>query len=281
MNTIKDFEELISKPEYRFKMPENVYKRKFELCNHWTDPKIFDLWDNLTEKNGRIPTPEEYIEEGFEITRKHWFKRSVVGAYNTIIYTKGKKEAITLYWTEDKQKAIRWRLGKMYASFIAEESALISVAEVFPDSLVLTSKELDIVAGIDVAVVDRNRNKSIYIHVAKDNQWTEANIKTKAGKRMWLRDKNGRKQYHQRQWNSAHTVFGYTDYESNSTKNINGHLVFRKEYIEQQGLNAMNNSSQTFLNNELVSFDNWLREKYIDEEGVCSMITYKFGELVV
>lgn len=280
IKTIIELRQLLNGWDYDFEMPDYKYIREFEKCNRWTHPDTLTLWDDILQETGYPPAPKDYLEQAFELTREFWHWDSDAGRISSKSYSGGQMQITYIAWTDDIEIAIKNRLARMYRSFMAEYSAQVILVDLFPDSVIMASSELDLVVGVDLAVLNKKHDSSFLVHVTKQTEWTESNIRNKAMKKMWLKDVGGRKHYYQREWNASHVVFGYTEEESDSTENINGHLIFRPDYVNDTALEAMAYGEQTYNDNEMVDFNNWLKKNHIKEHGARDMIVFKFGKFM-
>lgn len=280
INTIIELEELLATEEYKFEMPKKNYIKAFEQCNTWTNPEAFKIWDIMISEKGYPPTLAEYTERMFKATKDFWYADGKDGRMSTALYSNGGMQYTYLEWNEGIEVAVRNRLARMYRSFIAEYSAQILIAEQFPESIIMASNEIDLVVGVDLAVMNKTYDTSFLVHVTKSNRWTEKNIKRKSIKKTWLKDKNGKRHWYQRSWNASHTIFAYTEYDSEHTKVVNGHMVFRDEYIYERVMEAMANGNQTYKSNEMMTFHNWLKRNNLKEYGIKDMIIFKHGKIM-
>lgn len=214
--SINELEELLSREEYRFESPERCYVKKFEETNKWTDNKVLELFDTIIEETGLPPTPSEYMERAFQLTRDYWFLDSTKGRISNSKYRNGVWQIEYLHWSEDMVKAIKWRLGRMYQSLMAEYSAVCIVHTLKPKAWLLSSSQLDLALGVDLVVMDKSDNKTVYVHVTKNTGWSFEALRDKGTKTVWLKNINNKKVYWQRRFTDSHVVFVY-DVEDTET----------------------------------------------------------------
>lgn len=273
--TIDGLKELLSTSEYKYEAPERHYIKEFERLNNWTSKDVLSLWDKHIEEVGVPPTPEYYIEEGVRLTKEHWFKDSEKGRLGVYRWDSYWSSWSVTYipWRDEFEKAIRWRLSRMYESFMAEYSALAIIGKYYPFSFVYASNDMDLIMGVDIAVVEND--KVIYLHVTKNSQWAEQSLAEKAEKSTYAKSITGKKIWWKRRWTDSHAPLFYDLFDSETTKSVNGHHIFREEYIQEVI------DSKLFENNidnyksgpsELADFHDFLTANRIHELGVESMV---------
>ena len=263
--------ELLQQDEYAYTSPERLYIRDFEYHNTWTTPEVLELWDTMTDTLGYPPNPTDYIMTGLKLTMEYWYKDSDQGLLPKYTMTNRGWETTYLQWSPNIEQAIMWRLGRMYESFMAEYSLVSLLKTLYPDFLLVGSNKMDLVMGVDLAVASKEHNKTFYIHVTKDSEWALTNIKKKADKRMWLKDKNNLKQYWQRRYTESHIPFLYDKYESTKSTNINGHYTFKEDYIIQMVEHMLEQATDTYTDSELIDFHNYLLHYDLHQGGIADM----------
>lgn len=275
-NTILSIEELtrlLQTEEYRFELPKRHYIKEFEDYNGWTCKRTLNLWENTLDKTGVPPTPNEYIEEGLRLTKKFWFKNSDEGrlAKHTML----SRSWVTTYltWSEDIEKAVKWRLGRMYTSHMAEYSVLSIIHTDFPTVTLLSSSEIDLVLGVDIVTINNMTKKIAYIHITKDGKYAEAGIKRKGQKIVYLKSKNGKKHYWNRQLTDSHLVLLYDSFKSDKTTIVNGHCLFAREFIVKKLASKFEEDIDLSTEeNELQKFHAYLVGNKINKGGIKKMI---------
>lgn len=268
------FMELLNTEEYKYEAPKKTYIREFEQLNRWTSDEVLNLWDEHIERVGVPPTAEYYIEEGLRLTKEHWFKDSEKGrlaVYKWDSYW-GSWNITYIPWRDEFEEGIRWRLSRMYESFMAEYSALVIIGECYPFSLVFASHDMDLVLGVDMVVVEDD--KVIYLHVTKNSEWAWQNLQNKAEKSMYMKNVAGKKYWWKRRWTESHEPLFYDLFDSDTTQYVNGYCIFREEYVQEVIDNKLSQDIDDYKcgTSELADFHRFLKDNWIYEHGIASML---------
>lgn len=277
IKTIKEIEQAMNNFEYFYQSPERTYIKEFEDCNKWTTKEVLSLFDTQTKENdGLPPTPYQYLFHAIRLTEEFWYSNSADGriSYNKLI--DGRWETIYLTWSETMKSAIFWRLSRMYESMMVEYVAVCTVHSLYPEAHILTSSDIDLVLGVDIVLVkeENNQPKTLFLHVTKNSSWAMTNIKNKAEKQMYRKDKFGNNCIWKRRFTDSHNVLLYDKKETNTTRNLNGHYLLKTEYIQFMCEQMLNKSLEVFgvEGTELTDFNNYLVNNGINNKGISQMI---------
>ena len=267
------FIELLNTEEYRYKAPEKHYIREFEQLNRWTSDEALNLWDEHIERVGVPPTAEYYIEEGLRLTKEHWFRDSEKGRLAVYKWDSYWSSWNITYipWKDEFEEGIRYRLSRMYESFMAEYSALAIIGKHYPFSQVFASHDMDLVLGVDMVVVEDD--KVVYLHVTKNSEWAEQNLQSKSEKSIHMKNVSGKKCWWKRRWTESHEPLFYDLFESDTTESVNGHHIFREDYVQEVIDYKLTLDIDTYKcgTSELADFHRYLKENWIQEHGIASM----------
>lgn len=268
------FIELLNKEEYRYEAPEKTYIRELEQLNRWTSDEVLNLWDDHIEREGVPPTPDYYIEEGLRLTKEYWFKDSEKGrlaVYKWDSYW-GSWNITYIPWKDEFEEGIRYRLSRMYESFMAEYSALAIIGKYYPFSLVFADKAMDLVLGVDIVVVEND--KVIYLHVTKNSEWAWQNLQRKSEKSIQMKNVTGKKYLWKRRWTESHETLFYDLFDSDTTQYVNGHCIFREDYVQEVIDNKLSQDIDDYKcrTSELADFHRFLKDNWIQEHGIENMI---------
>lgn len=268
------FIELLNTEEYRYEAPEKHYVREFEQLNRWTSDEALNLWDEHVERVGVPPTAEYYIEECLRLTKEHWFKDSEKGRLAVYKWDSYWSSWNVTYipWKDEFEQGIRYRLSRMYESFMAEYSALAIIGKYYPFSQVFASQDMDLVLGVDMVVVEDD--KVVYLHVTKNSKWAGQNLQRKAEKSMYMKNVTGKKYWWERKWTESHEPLLYDLFDSDTTESVNGHHIFREDYIQEVIDNKLSQDIDGYKcgTSELADFHRFLKNNWIHEHGIKDMI---------
>lgn len=266
--------ELLKTDEYRYEAPEKHYVREFEQLNRWTSDEALNLWDEHIERVGVPPTAEYYIEEGLRLTKEYWFHGSEKGVLSVYKWSSqiGGMNVTYIPWTDEIGQGVRWRLSRMYESFMAEYSALAIIGKHYPESLVFADKAMDFVLGVDMVVVEND--KVVYLHVTKNSEWAGKNLQSKSEKSIHMKNVTGKKYWWERRWTESHEPLFYDLFESDTTESVNGHHIFKESYVQGVIENKLVGELDGYKcgTSELADFHRYLKENWIHEHGIESMI---------
>lgn len=286
LSTHKELVELLKRPEYKFEMPERHYIEEYEKCNFAAPFKAMTLFDDMLEETGRVPEPQEYLDRTIQMTKENFYHNSPEGKLYLNKGTKGRGISTNyLQWSDSMEKAVRWRAGRTYRSMLAEYSALLHFKDVFPNSLILAGDLMDFVAGVDITILDRDLNISIQAHITKESPWAEKNISDKLTRTSGRYGYGGRYYPWEREWSDAHIIVAYNENPSpfptneiQSSMNVNGNILFKEEFIRDLSAQAVKQTDETFMNNGMVRFDNYLKKYGISKQGARGLIIYEEGK---
>lgn len=275
--TNKQLKELVLRPEYTYKEVERHHIPEFEKFNKWAPQEVYNLFDIMTKANEGIPpTPEEYLDTAVQKTKEFWYKDSDEGRLTKWTMGPHGWESTYLTWSEGMEKAVRWRLSRMYQSMMSELSALSTIHELLPDAYLFTSKDIDLVLGVDIVIALKTSNIILYTHVAKDSSWVEQNLTKKANRSVPAFSKHNTKHIWNRRWSNSHMVFRYDLFDSVKTEMVNGHALFKEEYVREVLTNKLQEDNLDHVQgqSEFSDFHNFLTNFNINQEGIVSMVTH-------
>lgn len=273
--TQSELKELLSTPEYQYKEEPRHYIKEFEQFNKWAPQEVYNLFDSLTEAAGGIPPNHNYyIDTGVQMTKEFWHSKSPKGRIAKWQMAPNGWTATYLQWSENMEKAIRWRLSRMYQSMLLEYSALTITHEILPEAFLFNSKDIDLVFGVDLVVVLPNRNKIVYIHVVKESSWMWDNLKKKASREVPMYSKHNTKHMWQRSWGNSHLIMAYDFTDEEKTEEINGNRIFKEDYFETNLFNKLIEGNLDTFNqqSEFSTFHNFLKDFKIKEDGISGML---------
>lgn len=278
--SITELEELLKAEDYHYIKQERLYIKEFENHNQWTSQEVLNLWDTILEETGLPAKPKEYLDLGTQMTKEFWHKDSKEGRLPKYKMVNGSMRTTYLQWNERIEKAVRWRLGRMYESFIAEYSVLSVIHTDMSDLTLLSSYEIDLVLGVDLVVISQKTNKIAYIHITKDNQWAMSSIERKAKKSPYLMSRVGRKVYWKRRYSDSHLVLLYDAVETDKTTLVNGHYILNRDYVVSMLEDKFAEDIETTNGySELEQFHDYLVDNKLRKKGIKKMIIkYTFNK---
>lgn len=225
--TIKEFENLISQPEYattkyldRSKLAEtdlDAVNRYENITSFGSD--VADCFEDLMDELGRIPTQDEYVERGVDLTRQWWCE--AILKHNQSVKGLDFEGAVV--------DACRDRLGRGYISMVNELHTQILLKEVYPKGKIITHDLLDLLLGVDIVLeLDKKR---YYIHIFKDSHYGVQAFYKKE-KRGGI-NHNGKFIKFKRDF-TGDVRLQYLSHDTNDDKCkfINGIPVFTREWLE-------------------------------------------------
>ena len=165
----------------------------------------------------------------------------------------------------------------MYQSMMSEFSALTVIHEVLPDAFLFTSKDIDLVLGVDIVIALKTSNTILYTHVVKESSWADHNLKEKAKKSVPVFSQHNTKHIWKRRWTNSHLALRYDQHESERTTIINGHSLFREEYVREMLTKKFQEGNLDTVTgvSEFSEFHNFLKDFNIHNEGISNMVTHK------
>lgn len=224
--TAERLERILEKEQYRtipfwdrstLSEEEKKQVSKFESITSFGGT-IANLFEDMMNSLGYVPTQREYVMKGIEITQDWWFDNrnnpKVKGLpFNTVV-----------------RKACAERLARTWVSNIVELHTRLLIKDTMPHLKVYTHDLLDLVAGVDLVVEDDV--KRYYVHIFKNTSWGMKAYQQKQ-KRGGLFKGNQFIRY-QRDFNGD-IALAYewdTRTDHSTTKFINGIPLFKSEFIE-------------------------------------------------
>lgn len=282
--TTQDIIKLYKQPQYKPGHFPYVDYKEFQALN--TLP-IAHIFDEMTAKLGKMPTQKDYIVECIQAARPFFDER----ADTAISIGRNKKHQFGA-WKENELliKALKGRSASTYLSKSVEYTALIQLqsllknpahAAIFgPEDYVISHEYLDLIQGVDMALVLKKQNIVIYFHVIKNSKNAEMYREIK-----WNRGGY----YHQNKYlpydRKVHlekTIDSHIDLKFDTNKKnsvttdlINGMPLLKEEYLLQVIKQAIDNKDKlkldtaaTDTNLELNQLHNWLPETSINKRGL-------------
>lgn len=191
------------------------------------DYGVFDLFEDLKEELGRIPSQTEYLERGLQCAEKFFTD-------NPTQWCGYKMGQWVFEWDDDLIKSVLNRLDRTYNSFVIEAQVEEFVTETYP---VRTprgpiNRHIDTNFGADIALIIQER--FYYIHIAKDSERSRWHLKDKGTRKSYI-PKDGKKHYWYRNWNKVHHGHHQLLYDESNpqqTEVINGLVVFKETYLK-------------------------------------------------
>ncbi|MED4619466.1 hypothetical protein [Priestia megaterium] len=156
--TLEELETLLAKPEYRAynrlnysNVPEALYDGVKKMDNVVSfGQEVIDLFDNMVDRLGRLPSQKEYIAEGLPLYEAFWKENQ---------YTHKKINGYP--WTKGVKLGIMDRIARTYTSKLVELHLELMLKEL--GFTVKAHPLLDSVMGVDLVVEDDE--KIYYVHV--------------------------------------------------------------------------------------------------------------------
>ncbi|MCM3639709.1 hypothetical protein M4D68_00930 [Priestia aryabhattai] len=231
--TLAELEELLAQPDYRAytrlnysNVPEPLLDGVRKMDNVVSFGQgIIDLFDNMVDRLGRLPSQKEYIDEGLPISQEFWEENQ---------HTHNKINGYP--WTKGVKLGVMDRLARTYTSKLVELHLEIMLKDL--GYKVRTHALLDSVMGVDIVVEDDL--KRYYVHVTTSKHGiagAERSVRKKESRGNFL-VKGEYKDYWVKYGRDfkGDCVLCYestTPLHNNSTKWINNNPVFNKEYIQE------------------------------------------------
>lgn len=228
--TSKEIERLLSLPEYAAEMPDYSWitkkeKREVNAVEAVVSfgHNIAGLFEEMILELGRIPSQQEFTEKSLEIMQSFWLDP------RNVTETKG------FGWTESVEHACRNRSLRTYTSQLVEVHTITAMMEIFPEWNVYCSDAMDMLLGVDMVV--ESEKKRFYVHIFKNSSSGFKAFHRKA-KRGGAKGADGKFKKFQRDFEGDKCLmFDYTpSLSSETTKFINGHPLFKLDFLEEQFL---------------------------------------------
>jgi len=225
----EEFIDTLNSPRYKVERyssktgyPEFEKLRKYGV-------NIASTYDDLMNRLNRIPTQQEYIEEGL-IRAEKFFTTKVKrdGRRWLAVGTKidGRPKWAGFSWEDERlRKACKIRLARTYPSYLVETGVTIFFHSNYKDSIYISNHEqVDRVLGADLAIGVTDIDTILYFHVASRSGMSGIPNKEKRTPRV----KDGPKFYRDF---TDHIYLAYDLKESESTMMINGNSILKPQYI--------------------------------------------------
>lgn len=206
-------------------------------CNSIT--ALADLFEDLIQELGTLPTQKQYVERGVEIAEKWWAKNK------------------TSKWEAGMMFSFNYRLAQSYKSHVIEMHTQLKLQEMFPTAKVYSHDYLDYGLAVDIMMDYNGRRYSI--HILKDSVKSR-NYYNQKEKRTGFYI-NGKWHKYKRDF-TGHLKFEYDLKNKDKCKNINGIPLFKDEYISISILLAEIEGKGEEINGEtqLDKFVSWLKD---------------------
>lgn len=254
-----EIKELLSRPEYaavpivkQQLTPEEYDRvRQYENINSF-GTEVADLFEDLCDELGRIPTHKEYIDRAVELTEEWWVRETL----KRNPYIRGLEfDGVII-------QAVKNRQGRGYLSLVNEVHTVALLKEMYPNAKIITNDMLDLVMGVDIVM--EYKSKRFYFHVYKNSPWGRRAFDNKVH-RGGLRDANGKfVKYHRNFAGDISLVYDITD--SDTTEFVNGIPLFTKQYLDmvvRKGLRMETLGERIdCCNSKLQKLNNWLFKNF-------------------
>ncbi len=225
MYSTQDIEELLCREEYATVPASaryNLTKEEHEKVNVYESVTSFgadiaDLFEDLMEDLGRIPTQAEFIKKGVFLTKEWWAAQTLRRNYQ--IYG--------VSWDKTIEQACKDRLGRSYLSIVNELHTTYLLKELFPAAKIITDDLLDLVMGVDIVM--EYKSKRLYFHVYKNSYWGKKAFISKE-KRGGMKNQEGTYIKYRRNFRGDISLM-YDTFNSDTTRIVNGIPLFTEDYI--------------------------------------------------
>ena len=272
--TLETILELLETPEFRAtEYPKEAYP-EFEKCNYFGDVHL--VFDDLVEGLDRIPSQTEFVAEGFKVVKAYFRAKGGKISFWSKDFRTGAWSTTFIPWSDRLEKALKHRLSRTYRIHLVEYSALVSIHQLFPECWTATDGKLDLVMGIDIVLGDSKAKELIYFHVTENSYWGKM-WKTKDKRDGYLTNANDKKIWWERDFSQGHIGLLYDLEDSETTKVVNGNVVFKKEYLKSVIDDAFIFGDTEPLNRDcqLFKFHNFLIGNGLSEYGIKYMFNLK------
>lgn len=227
--TVAEIEKLLKQPEYTAIIPDYSFKNSKNKRETDAVEKVVsfgkelgDLFENLSLENNRIPTQKEFLDAQLVIMKDFWLNKA------------SKADTKGIEWTDAVEKACINRTLRTYTSQLVEYHTITAMRELFPEWGIYSSSHLDLLLGVDLVV--ETEKKFMYVHIFKNS--------THGFKAFYKKEKRGGskingkfKKFHRDFTGDKCLVFDYHPNQfSDTTQFINGHPLFKTEFLEKQFL---------------------------------------------
>ncbi|MCW6683046.1 hypothetical protein NHG29_09155 [Aerococcaceae bacterium NML160702] len=208
---------------YKHEKVERVMHDQFERLHDYGG--ICTLYDDLKKELNRIPTPKEFLEQGLKLALAFFNE-------DNCRYCGRKYGYYTFAVDDELKQAIKSRLMRAYSSRLVEESVEDFLRRKYPKLKVYSNEYIDLNFGVDLAVVDAEKKRAYYLHVAKNNNYSKNHLDSKKNRKSY-RTVGDKKIYWTRNWGKGHTLLAYNDELTDRMEEVQGHLVFNNRYLER------------------------------------------------
>lgn len=251
----KEFVEMLNGEEFATKTYETTEKNSDFQKVH--DYDVIDLFDELSEQFGRVPTQTEYIESGVERAKSF---------FSNPVYIFKERKTKQFEWNSNLIACVKERLSNTYRSYLIEVQVELFIRENCKMKT-KTSSALDLTFGADIVVLDSEKQGLWYLHVASNSKWSKRMIDEKGSRKPYI-PKNGFKHYWNREWNKynkPHQLLLYNRTLSDRMQELNGNLIFNDAYLKLyfDKLFASNDHDKVG-NSEFEEFMIWMRNNKLD-----------------
>lgn len=222
----KEFEKLIGQAEYSTKKyldRSKLTDKELMAVDAYENITSFgidvaDCFEDLLEELGRIPTQDEYVNRGVELTSM-WCEAIL----------KHDNRVLGINFEGAVVDACKDRLGRGYISMVNELHTKLLLKEIYPKAKVISHDLLDLLLGVDIVLeLDKKR---YYIHIFKDSHYGVQAFYNKE-QRGGI-NKDGKFIKYQRDFTGdVRLQYLSRDTNSDKCKFINGMPVFTREWLE-------------------------------------------------
>ena len=213
-----EFNQLIALPLYEASPVEKEINQMFECLYDYGG--VANLFDDFVTALGRPPSQQEYIEAGAGMAKEFFINQPTQYIYKI-------KSLYTFHWDEKLEKAVKYRLGRTYTSYLLEEQVKSYLLK--RGYTIYHNPLLDLNMGVDLVL--QHQDRLYYIHVAKNSPSSKRMIKEKGSRRSYKKVDN-QKIYYTRNWQAGHSLLLYNTNDTDRMQYINGNLLFNERYLD-------------------------------------------------
>lgn len=254
-----EIKELLARPEYstvpivRQDLSDEDRKKvmRYENINSF-GAEVADLFEDLCDELHRIPTQQEYVDIGVELTEEWWIRETL----KKNPYIRG------LEFDNVIIQAVKNRQGRGYLSLVNEVHTVALLKEMYPDAKVITHDLLDLVLGVDIVM--EYKGKRFYFHVYKNSYWGKKAFHNKESRGGMKNSEGAFVKYHRDFYGDVSLVYDVID--SDTTELVNGIPLFTEDYIRFSVDRALKNDTIgeriSCMNSKLHKLNNWLYKNF-------------------
>jgi hypothetical protein len=270
----KEYREMISQPAFEMKQYEWVGYDEFEQLVSFG--KLANLFEELADKYGRVPTQTEYVNEGLAISKAFFVGKSKPNGDRWLPIQKDKQGKVLKWhnfkWEDRLEQAIKQRLARSYPSHMVEYSTILQLKEKYPEFKVGANDYLDGIMAVDIVVGSEKHNKVLYVHVTSASDYSNHWLKKKEDRKGVGFSKDGSKHYYTRNFKKGHVhlAFSRTE-ETASTEFVNGIPIFKDSHIQsviEMAFLLAPHMDSWEKQEQLMQLHNWLKDNHIDDAGL-------------